>query len=79
MKLNKQTKMLLGLGVVALGGYLVWKQTQKKSFMGMDGCQSQFERCYSECDKNNSRCIELCRMDHLDCTRKSKTQLQRAL
>ncbi len=27
--MNKQTKMLLGIGAVAVVGYLIWKQGQK--------------------------------------------------
>lgn len=31
--MNKNQKMLLGVGVLAVAGYLIWKQTQKpKSF-----------------------------------------------
>jgi len=34
--MNKQTKMLLGVAVVGIGGYLLWKQSQKpKSFANL--------------------------------------------
>lgn len=34
--MDKQTKLLLGLALVATGGYLLWQQTQKKkSFAGV--------------------------------------------
>ena len=34
--MDKQTKLLLGLGLVAAGGYLLWMQNQKKaSFAGV--------------------------------------------
>jgi hypothetical protein len=29
--MNKQTKLLIGLGLVGIGGYLYWKSTQKKA------------------------------------------------
>jgi hypothetical protein len=37
--MKKQTKMLLGLGIVAVAGYLYWKskQTTKTSFSGPVG------------------------------------------
>ncbi len=34
--MTKQTKMLLGVGAVALAGYLIWKQSQKpKTFANL--------------------------------------------
>jgi hypothetical protein len=33
--MNKQTKMLIGVGVVAVAGYVYWKSTQKKSFANL--------------------------------------------
>ncbi len=30
MKMTKQTKMLLGVGVLGVAAYLIWKQTQTK-------------------------------------------------
>jgi hypothetical protein len=39
--MKKQTKMLLGLGIVAVAGYLYWKskqtKTTTKSFSGVVG------------------------------------------
>jgi hypothetical protein len=37
--MNKKTKIALALGIVGIGGYLLWKskQTAKKSFMSYDG------------------------------------------
>ena len=35
--MNKQTKMLIGVGVVAVAGYVYWKSTQKKSFANLGG------------------------------------------
>jgi hypothetical protein len=29
--MNKNTKMIIGVGVVAVAGYLLWMQSQKKS------------------------------------------------
>ena len=29
--MNKNTKMIIGVGVVAVAGYLLWKQSQKKT------------------------------------------------
>jgi hypothetical protein len=36
MKMTKQTKMLLGVGVVGVAAYLIWKQNQKpkQNFFG---------------------------------------------
>ena len=30
--MNKNQQMLLGVGVLAVAGYMLWKQSQKKSF-----------------------------------------------
>jgi hypothetical protein len=36
--MNKQTQILLGVGILGVGGYLYWKSTQKpKSMVGMSG------------------------------------------
>ena len=37
--MNKKTKIALALGIVGIGGYLLWKskQTKKVSFMSYDG------------------------------------------
>jgi hypothetical protein len=37
--MNKKTKIALALGIVGIGGYLLWKskQTAKVSFMSYDG------------------------------------------
>ena len=43
--MNKQTKMIIGVGVIAVAGYLIYKQQQKKpaaSFSG--GVESERER-----------------------------------
>ena len=38
--MNKQTKTILGLAVLGLAGYLVWKQMKpKKSFGGCSKCK----------------------------------------
>jgi hypothetical protein len=29
--MDKKTQMLVGIGVLAVAGYLIWKQTQKKT------------------------------------------------
>jgi hypothetical protein len=33
--MNKQTKMLVGVGVVAVAGYFIYQSTQKKSFANL--------------------------------------------
>jgi hypothetical protein len=33
--MNKQTKMLVGVGVVAVAGYFIFQSTQKKSFANL--------------------------------------------
>ena len=33
--MTKQTKMILGVGVLAVAGYLLWKQSSKKSFANL--------------------------------------------
>lgn len=33
--MTKNQKMLLGVGVLAVAGYLIWKQSQKKSFANL--------------------------------------------
>ena len=33
--MNKQTKMLIGVGAVAVAGYFIWKSTQKKPFANL--------------------------------------------
>ena len=33
--MNKNPKMIIGVGVVAVAGYLLWKQSQKKSFANL--------------------------------------------
>jgi hypothetical protein len=33
--MNKQTKMLVGVGVVAVAGYFIYQSTQKKSFSNL--------------------------------------------
>ena len=33
--MNKQTKMLIGVGAVAVVGYFIWKSTQKKPFANL--------------------------------------------
>ena len=30
-------KVILGVGLIAAGGYLLWKQNQKKEMLGIDG------------------------------------------
>ena len=35
--MDKQTKMLLGVGALAVVGYFIWKSTQKKSFANLTG------------------------------------------
>jgi hypothetical protein len=35
--MTNQTKMLLGLGVVGVAGYLYWKSTQPKAFANQTG------------------------------------------
>jgi len=36
--MNKNTQILLGVGILGVGGYLYWKSTQKpKSMVGMSG------------------------------------------
>jgi len=32
--MNKQTKMWLGVALVGVAGYMLWKQSSKKSFSG---------------------------------------------
>ncbi len=49
--MNKQTKMLLGIGAVAVVGYLIWKQGQKPKASavgrlgGRDLCTKQGQVC----------------------------------
>jgi hypothetical protein len=38
--MNKQTKMLIGVGAVAVAGYFIWKSTQKKSFASAIGSKN---------------------------------------
>ena len=33
--MTKQTQMYVGVGVVAIVGYFIWKSTQKKNFKGL--------------------------------------------
>jgi len=33
--MDNKTKILIGLGLVGVGGYLYWKSTQNKSFMSL--------------------------------------------
>ena len=35
--MNKNTKMILGVGAVAIVGYLIWKQMPKKNFANLRG------------------------------------------
>ena len=37
MKMTKQTKMLLGAGVLGVAAYLIWKQTQTKKVSFVSG------------------------------------------
>ena len=34
--MNKATKMWLGVGLLAAAGYLLWKNSKKKSFSGTE-------------------------------------------
>jgi hypothetical protein len=46
--MKKQTKIIIGVGAVAIFGYLVWKQSKKKSFANAEGtheCQKPFLPC----------------------------------
>jgi len=41
-KMNKNTQILLGVGILGIGGYLYWKSTQKddtKKMVGMSGAK----------------------------------------
>ena len=68
--MDKQTKLLLGLGLVAAGGYLVWKQQQAKpkSFanlmtLGGDidcGTKNGFDKCCKSKPKNSNGYYECC-------------------
>jgi hypothetical protein len=42
--MNKQTKMIIGVGVVAVAGYLIYKQQQKKPAAFSGGAQTGRER-----------------------------------
>ena len=33
--ITQQTKLLIGVGLLGVGGYLYWKSTQNKSFMNL--------------------------------------------
>lgn len=32
--MNKNTQMLIGIGILGVGAYLLWQNSQKKSFVG---------------------------------------------
>ena len=42
--MNKQTKMIIGVGVVAVAGYLIWKQQQKTTASWSGGAQTGREK-----------------------------------
>jgi hypothetical protein len=43
--MTKQTKMILGVGVVAVAGYLLWKQSKMKGFANAAGTSPSAMRC----------------------------------
>ena len=46
--MKKQTKIIIGVGAVAIFGYQIWKQSKKKSFVNAGGtheCQKPFLPC----------------------------------
>lgn len=67
--MNKNQKLLLGVGLVAVAGYLLWQQNQKKSFAnamgrakaapifgGGGGCGKGSGRCCFAKSCNDGKC-----------------------
>ena len=67
--MNKQTKTILGLAVLGVAGYLLWKNTQqpKKNVAGGPGginyrCRACIDRCLMNGGTSVNRCrYETCR------------------
>lgn len=66
-KMNKQTKLILGVGVVGVAAYLVWKSQQPKA--NQTGGVSQVPSCEQQCKEavnagtasNYNSCLSLCK------------------
>ena len=75
--MNKKTKMLIGVGVVAIAGYVYWKSTQKKSFANLTApdClgNPDSEGCKCPCKKSVGTANDgttLCANGHTCCNGK---------
>ena len=61
--MNKQTQMYVGVGVVAIVGYFIWKSTQKKNFLlatGSGNCGPGTDVCCraKSCSGKNCKCCK---------------------
>ena len=54
--MKKQTKIIIGVGAVAIFGYLVWKQSKKKSFANAGGETNQCEKPLMPCPRLPGAC-----------------------
>ena len=75
--MNKKTKMLIGVGVVAIAGYVYWKSTQKKSFANLvaPDCLDNPDStgCKCPCKKKVGTATDgttLCKNGHVCCNDK---------
>lgn len=60
--MNKNQKLLLGVAVVGIGGYLLWRSTQKKKFAGFMAPTNFVKSCCGHTEKKviNGNDVYLC-------------------